>query len=132
MNSSRILIIISLIADNNKDFLTLTSIYKLYNIYCDLFYYVILTADCSYILLLTHETCFQSCLRTIVVSWIVKGKINKVRSFFIMCLLMVTGFAHLSSIKIPGLFQDFPGPYLQKSRTRNSQENRNNLNKPTN
>ena len=32
----------------------------------------------------------------------------------------------------PSKFQDFQGPYLQKSRTSNSQENWNNPNKPTN
>ena len=34
-----------------------------------------------------------------------------------------SGSVHHWSIKIAGLFQDFPGPYLQNSRTRNSQEN---------
>ena len=44
-------------------------------------------------------------------------------------LKWAAGFVHHRSIKIPGLFQDFPGPYLQQSRTSNSQENCNNLNK---
>ena len=34
-----------------------------------------------------------------------------------------TWFVHHWSIKTQGLFQAFPGPYLQKSTTSNSQEN---------
>ena len=64
---------------------------------------------------------------------------SKANSTWIRCKMTGTstaysmsGFVHNWSIKIPGLFQDFQGPYLQKSRTSNSQENWNNPNKPTN